>query len=129
MSALRTFALTALIAASSFTWSTAALAEDSPPAPPPSPAKGTPSKPPDEEMGESVKAFAAAEEGRKLLSAALNPEGVIVEQVLLGEHRFNGEYEEVIRQKKLAEQTAEKAKSEGQKGCRRLTKRALVTAN
>jgi regulator of protease activity HflC (stomatin/prohibitin superfamily) len=58
------------------------------------------------------KRFAAAEEGRRLLSAAVEPEGIIIEQVLLQEHRFHKEYEEVIRDKKLAEQTAEKLKSE-----------------
>lgn len=58
------------------------------------------------------KRFAAAEEARTLLSGALVPEGVIVEQVILGEHRFNPAYEEVIREKKLAEQNAEKLKSE-----------------
>ncbi len=58
------------------------------------------------------KRFAAAEEGRKLLDAALRPEGIVIEQVLLQEHRFHKEYEEVIRDKKLAEQTAEKLKSE-----------------
>lgn len=56
--------------------------------------------------------FAAAEEARKLLSDALNPEGVIVEQVILGEHRFHPAYEEVIKEKKLAEQNSEKLKSE-----------------
>jgi regulator of protease activity HflC (stomatin/prohibitin superfamily) len=59
------------------------------------------------------KRFAAAEEAKKLLMNALNPEGVIVEQVILNEHRFNPAYEEVIREKKLAEQNAEKLKSEG----------------
>lgn len=58
------------------------------------------------------KRFAAAEEARKLMADALNPEGVIVEQVILNEHRFNPEYEEVIKLKKLAEQNAEKMKSE-----------------
>lgn len=58
--------------------------------------------------------FAAAEESRQLLLSSLGPEGVIVEQVILGEHRFNPAYEEVIRDKKLAEQNAEKLKSEGQ---------------
>jgi regulator of protease activity HflC (stomatin/prohibitin superfamily) len=58
--------------------------------------------------------FAAAEEARALLLSALGPEGVIVEQVILGEHRFNPAYEEVIREKKLAEQNAEKLKSEAQ---------------
>lgn len=60
------------------------------------------------------KRFAAAESARKLLDEALAPEGVIVEQVILQEHRFNPEYEKVIREKKLAEQTAEKLHSEAQ---------------
>jgi len=58
------------------------------------------------------KRFAAAEEAKQLLSTALAPEGAIVEQVILGEHRFAPAYEEVIREKKLAEQNAEKLKSE-----------------
>jgi regulator of protease activity HflC (stomatin/prohibitin superfamily) len=58
------------------------------------------------------KRFLAADEARKLLTDALGPEGLIVEQVILGEHRFNPAYEEVIRDKKLAEQMAEKLKSE-----------------
>lgn len=58
------------------------------------------------------KRFAAAEEAKRLLSDALGPEGVIVEQVILGEHHFAVAYEEVIREKKLAEQNAEKLKSE-----------------
>lgn len=58
------------------------------------------------------KRFAAADEARQLLLSALGSEGVIVEQVILGEHRFNPAYEEVIREKKLAEQNAEKLKSE-----------------
>jgi regulator of protease activity HflC (stomatin/prohibitin superfamily) len=60
------------------------------------------------------KRFAAAEQARTLLNEALNPEGVIVEQVILQEHRFNPEYERIIREKKLAEQTAEKLRSEAQ---------------
>lgn len=62
------------------------------------------------------KRFAAAEAGRKLLSAALAEEGIIVEQVILQEHRFHQEYEAVIRDKKLAEQTAEKLRSEALAG-------------
>lgn len=58
------------------------------------------------------KRYAAAEEARRLLTAALSLEGVVVEQVILGEHRFNPAYEEVIRDKKLAEQNGEKLKSE-----------------
>jgi regulator of protease activity HflC (stomatin/prohibitin superfamily) len=58
--------------------------------------------------------YQAADEARAKISESLNPEGVIIEQVVLGEHRFNPAYEEVIREKKLAEQTAEKLKSEAQ---------------
>jgi regulator of protease activity HflC (stomatin/prohibitin superfamily) len=58
------------------------------------------------------KRFAAAEEAKKLIIGALAPEGVIIEQVILNEHRFNPAYEEVIREKKLAEQNAERLKSE-----------------
>jgi regulator of protease activity HflC (stomatin/prohibitin superfamily) len=58
------------------------------------------------------KRFTAAEEAETLLAAALKPEGVVVEQVILGEHRFHPAYEEVIRDKKLAEQNGEKLKSE-----------------
>ncbi len=58
------------------------------------------------------KRFATAEEAQRLLTQALLPEGVIIEQVILGEQRFNPAYEEVIREKKLAEQNAEKLKSE-----------------
>ena len=65
-----------------------------------------------EEFYEADRRFKAAEEGRVLLAEALGTEGVIVEQVILGEHRFNPEYEAVIRDKKLAEQNAEKLKSE-----------------
>jgi regulator of protease activity HflC (stomatin/prohibitin superfamily) len=65
-----------------------------------------------EEFYEAARRFKAAEDGRVLISEALNPEGVIVEQVVLGEHRFHPEYEGVIREKKLAEQNAEKLKSE-----------------
>lgn len=60
--------------------------------------------------------FAAATEAQKLLEAALGPEGVIVEQVILQEHRFHKEYEKVIREKKFAEQNGEKLKSEAQAG-------------
>lgn len=73
------------------------------------------------------KRFAAAEEARTLLSAALLPEGVIVEQVILGEHRFHPAYEEVIREKKLAEQNAEKLHSEASAASEE-AKRNLETA-
>jgi regulator of protease activity HflC (stomatin/prohibitin superfamily) len=66
-----------------------------------------------EEFYVSDKRFEKAEQARQMLAAVLAPEGVIVERVILGEHRFNPEYEKVIHDKKLAEQTAERMVSEG----------------
>jgi regulator of protease activity HflC (stomatin/prohibitin superfamily) len=73
------------------------------------------------------KRFAAAEKARKLLEEALASEGIIVEQVIPHEHRFNPEYETVIRDKKLAEQTAEKLRSQAQAALEE-AKRNLETA-
>lgn len=58
------------------------------------------------------KRFVAAQDARRRLADALLSEGILVEQVILHEHRFHQQYEEVIREKKLAEQNAEKLKSE-----------------
>ncbi len=71
--------------------------------------------------------FAAAEEAHKHLVESLAHEGVIVEQVILGVHRFAKAYEDVIRDKKLAEQNAEKLKSEGSAALEE-AKRNLETA-
>lgn len=60
----------------------------------------------------SDKRFEKATKARDRLAAALAPEGVLVRQVILGEHRFAKEYEQVIRDKKLAEQNAERLRSE-----------------
>jgi len=66
-----------------------------------------------EEFYVSDKRFLKAEEARARLAAVLASEGVTVERVILGEHRFTAEYEKVIHDKKLAEQTAERMVSEG----------------
>src|SRR5438105_8829904 len=66
-----------------------------------------------EEFYVSDKRFQKAEEARDKVSKVLEPEGVIVERVILGEHHFHPEYEKVIHDKKLAEQTAERMVSEG----------------
>src|SRR2546427_9691639 len=50
---------------------------------------------------------------REKLAKVLALEGVIVERVILGEHHFHPDYEKVIHDKKLAEQTAERMVSEG----------------
>src|SRR4051812_23786639 len=66
-----------------------------------------------EEFYVSDKRFQKAEEARDKLARVFQPEGVIVERVILGEHHFHPEYEKVIHDKKLAEQTAERMVSEG----------------
>jgi regulator of protease activity HflC (stomatin/prohibitin superfamily) len=66
-----------------------------------------------EEFYVSDKRFQKAEEAREKLAKVFLPEGVIVERVILGEHHFHPEYEKVIHDKKLAEQTAERMVSEG----------------
>src|SRR5438105_4464700 len=66
-----------------------------------------------EEFYVSDKRFQKAEEAREKLARVLAPEGVIVERVILGEHHFHPDYEKVIHDKKLAEQTAERMVSEG----------------
>ncbi len=62
----------------------------------------------------SDKRFEKAEKARTVLSDALAPHGVIVSQVILHEHRFNPEYEQVIHDRKLAEQRAQQLKSESE---------------
>jgi regulator of protease activity HflC (stomatin/prohibitin superfamily) len=66
-----------------------------------------------EEFYVSDKRFQKAEEARDRLGKVLLSEGVIVERVILGEHHFHPDYEKVIHDKKLAEQTAERMVSEG----------------
>lgn len=56
--------------------------------------------------------FAKAEKARARLAAELQPEGILIEQVLLGTHHFNPGYEEVLRQRKLAEQSRDRLRSE-----------------
>lgn len=58
------------------------------------------------------KRFEKAEHARAVLADALAPYGVVVTQVILHEHRFNPEYEQIIHDRKLAEQRAEQLKSE-----------------
>jgi len=65
-----------------------------------------------EEFYVSEKRFAKAAEARDRLAGVLEPEGILVRQVILGEHHFNPEYEKVIRDKKLAEQNSERMRSE-----------------
>lgn len=57
-----------------------------------------------EEYYQADRRFQMAEAARKELNAMLNPEGIQIDQVLLGEHKFNATYEQIIRDKKVAEQ-------------------------
>jgi regulator of protease activity HflC (stomatin/prohibitin superfamily) len=65
-----------------------------------------------EEFYVSDKRFEKASKARAKLAEFLEPEGVIVQQVILGEHHFTPEYEKVIQEKKLAEQNTERLRSE-----------------
>ncbi len=53
-----------------------------------------------------------AHKARELLRKYLRKEGVIIEQVILKEYRFNKRYQQIIQARKLAEQRAEALKSE-----------------
>jgi regulator of protease activity HflC (stomatin/prohibitin superfamily) len=53
-----------------------------------------------------------AEEAKVVLNELLNPQGVIVENVLPKDYRFNSEYQKAIEEKKIADQMAERFKSE-----------------
>lgn len=67
-----------------------------------------------EEFYVSEKRFQKAQKALEKLRTELGPEGIVVEQMLLGEHIFNAEYQKVIQDRKLAEQNAERLKSEAQ---------------
>jgi regulator of protease activity HflC (stomatin/prohibitin superfamily) len=67
-----------------------------------------------ESVYNSDKRFEKAEEARVVLTKVLTPFGVNVQQVILHEHRFHPEYEQVIHDRKLAEQRAEQLKSEAE---------------
>jgi regulator of protease activity HflC (stomatin/prohibitin superfamily) len=65
-----------------------------------------------EEYYAADRRFQMAEEARERLNKIIAQEGVNVEQVLLGEHAFNATYEQIIRDKKVAEQEASRLRSE-----------------
>jgi regulator of protease activity HflC (stomatin/prohibitin superfamily) len=58
------------------------------------------------------KRFAMAEEAKRRLNVVLAEEGILIENVLLGEHKFNATYEQTIRDKKVAEQEGARLISE-----------------
>ncbi len=65
-----------------------------------------------EEFYDAGRRFEKAEEATTVLNHYLNNEGVRINEVLLGEHKFNTAYEGVIRDKKVAEQDAARLESE-----------------
>lgn len=65
-----------------------------------------------EEYYQADRRFHTAELARTRLNRILSQEGIQVEQVLLGEHKFNATYEQIIRDKKVAEQEAARLGSE-----------------
>lgn len=67
----------------------------------------------------SDKRFEKAKLAQERLDKILRPEGIIVQQVLLGEHHFAPEYQQVIREKKLAEQGAGRLHSEARAAAER----------
>ena len=69
-----------------------------------------------EEFYVSDKRFEKAKKARERLSQTIGPEGILIQQVILGEHHFHPQYEQVIQEKKLAEQNAERLRSEGRAG-------------
>ena len=67
---------------------------------------------PSEQYYDAQIRFKKAEEAAAVLEHYLAPEGIIIKQVLLGEHKFNDRYEQIIRDKKVAEQDASRLSSE-----------------
>lgn len=65
-----------------------------------------------EEYYQAERRFKVADAARQRLNEVLGGEGIVVEQVLLGEHAFNPEYEQIIKDKKVAEQEADRLVSE-----------------
>ncbi len=65
-----------------------------------------------EEFYNPTKRFAAAADATRLMSEHLQPYGVLVEQVLLGDFQFKAEYQALINKRKEAEKQAEKLESE-----------------
>jgi regulator of protease activity HflC (stomatin/prohibitin superfamily) len=65
-----------------------------------------------EEYYEANRRFEMANEAKDRLNSITQGEGIVIDQVLLGEHSFNSTYEQMIRDKKMAEQEAERLISE-----------------
>ena len=65
-----------------------------------------------EEYYVAARRYEMAAKAKDRLNGVLSNEGVLINEVLLGEHQFNQTYEQTIRDKKVAEQEAERVVSE-----------------
>ena len=71
--------------------------------------------------------FKKADQAKDACAHYLAPEGVVIDQVLLGEHAFNPAYEQVIKDKTVAEQEAARLRSESEAAAEQM-KRELEVA-
>ena len=67
-----------------------------------------------EEFFDRKRLLEKAEKAKKKLTEELSGEGIVILDVMPVEQRFNPEYERVIHERKIAEQNAERLKSEAQ---------------
>ena len=65
-----------------------------------------------EEYYQANRRFEMANEAKDRLNMVTQNEGVVIDEILLSEHSFNQTYEQMIRDKKMAEQEAERIVSE-----------------
>jgi regulator of protease activity HflC (stomatin/prohibitin superfamily) len=67
-----------------------------------------------EEFYNTVQRNEKGNRAKARLNLELGPEGIVVEQVIVGQYFLNKEYQKVIHDRKIAEQNAERLKSEAQ---------------
>jgi regulator of protease activity HflC (stomatin/prohibitin superfamily) len=67
-----------------------------------------------EQYYDTAMRFKKADQAREACAHYLGPEGVLIDQVLLGEHKFADAYEQVIKDKTVAEQEAARLRSESE---------------
>lgn len=80
-----------------------------------------------EQYYDTAMRFKKADEAREVCAHYLAPEGILIDQVLLGEHKFNEAYEQVIKDKTVAEQEAARLRSESEAAAEQM-KRELEVA-
>jgi len=85
-----------------------------------------------EEFYVSDKRAAKATRAKEMLNEILTPHGIVVENVLTKDYRFKPAYQKAIEERKVADQLAEKAKSEtraAEEEWRRRLEEAIGTVN